>query len=29
MVQRRNQLERMTQVSVEGDHPEQQRPESA
>ncbi|MBE9028609.1 chaperonin family protein RbcX [filamentous cyanobacterium LEGE 11480] len=27
--QRKNQLERMTQVSVEGDHPEQERPESA
>jgi hypothetical protein len=29
MEQRRNQLERMTQVRVEGDHPEQQHPESA
>jgi hypothetical protein len=29
MTQRREQLERMTQVVVEGDHPEQERPESA
>jgi hypothetical protein len=29
MEQRTSQLERMTRVSVEGDHPEQQRPESA
>jgi hypothetical protein len=29
MAQRTDQLERMTQVCVEGDHPEQQRPESA
>lgn len=27
--QRKNQLERMTQVSVEGDHPEQEQTESA
>jgi hypothetical protein len=27
--QRKNQLERMTQVSVEGNHPEQNQPESA
>jgi hypothetical protein len=27
--QRRNQLERMTRVTVEGDHPEQEHPESA
>jgi hypothetical protein len=29
VTQRREQLERMTQVVVEGDHPEQERPESA
>jgi RbcX protein len=29
VTQRREQLERMTQVRIEGDHPEQERPESA
>jgi hypothetical protein len=29
VTQRREQLERMTQVMIEGEHPEQERPESA